>query len=239
VPSAPTDIAPGAPARKVERAASLTLAPPSDEVENVADDVIRVTDRYQGFVLRSTVSGGESGAVGGSLDLRIPADRLQPAIRDLSALAHVRERTQNAEDVTGSYVSRRHRLDEVLAERRALLRRLGRASTANETASIRARLRLTNREIDAARRSLRVLRDRVSYASVTVAIAPDSSASGGGGSTLGNAVDDARGILGTSLAVALVSLAALIPLSIILLAGWVGTRRLVRGRRERALDDAI
>ena len=100
-PVAPTDIAPRAPVRKVERAASLTLAPPNDEVEKVADEVIRVTDRYQGFVLRSTVSGGESGTAGGSLDLRIPADRLQPAIRDLSALAHVRERTQNAEDVTG------------------------------------------------------------------------------------------------------------------------------------------
>jgi hypothetical protein len=239
VPSAPTAIAPRAPGRKVERAASLTLAPPSDEVEKVADDVIRVTDRYQGFVLRSTVSGGESGSAGGSLDLRIPADRLQPAIRDLSALAHVRERTQNAEDVTGAYVSRRHRLDEALAERRALLRRLARALTTNETASIRARLRLANREIAAARRSLHALRERVSYARVTVAIAPDYSESGGGGSTLGDALDDARSILGTSLAVALVSLAVLMPLSIVFLGGWVAARRVVRGRRERALDDAI
>jgi hypothetical protein len=238
-PIAPTDIAPRAPGRKVERAASLTLAPPNDEVEKVADDVIRVTDRYQGFVLRSTVSGGESGTAGGSLDLRIPADRLQPAIRDLSALAHVRERTQNAEDVTGAYVSRRHRLDEALAKRRALLRRLARALTTNETASIRARLRLANREIASARRSLHALRGRVSYAKVAVAIAPDYSVSGGGGSTLGNALDDARSILATSLAVALVSFAVLIPLSIILLAGWLAARRVVRGRRERALDETI
>src|SRR5439155_6349130 len=84
--------------RKVERAASLTLAPPSDKIEDVADDVIRVTDRYQGFVLRSTIAGGDAGGAGGTLDLRIPSDRVQPAIRDLSALAHVRSRTQNTED---------------------------------------------------------------------------------------------------------------------------------------------
>lgn len=237
-PGAQTDIAPRVRGRKVERAASLTLAPPSDEVEDVADDVIRVTDRYQGFVLRSTVSGGGSGTAGGNLDLRIPADSLQPAIRDLSALAHVRERTQNAEDVTGSYVSRRQRLGEAQAERRSLLRRLARALTPNEAASIRARLRLANREIAAARRSLNALRERVSYASVTVAIAADDSESGGG-STLGDALDDAQSILGTSLAVALVSFAVLIPLSIILLAGWFAVRRVVRRQRERALDDAI
>jgi hypothetical protein len=239
IPQSGGGVAPHVRDRKVERAASLTLAPPSDKVEDVADDVIRVTDRYQGFVLRSTVVGTDAGSAGGTLDIRIPSDRIQPALRDLSALAHVRSRTQSTEDVTGSYVSRRGRLDEAIAERRALLRQLARADTPNETSSIRARLRLTNRQIAARRASLRALRERVDYAAITVELQPDDSAADSDGSTLGDALDSARDILATSLAVALVALAILIPGSIIALAAWASIRRVARQRRERTLDETL
>jgi hypothetical protein len=221
--------------RKVERSASLTLAPPSDKVEDVADEVIRVTDQYEGFVLRSTVIGGDAGSAGGRLDLRIPSNRVQPAIRDLSALAHVRSRSQNTEDVTGSFVSRRRRLSEAIAERKALLRQLARADTPNEITSIRARLRLANREIATRRASLHALQDRIDYASIAVELEPDDSPSHSDDSTLGDGLHYARDILATSLAVALVALAILVPGSIIALAAWTTARRLVRHRRDRTL----
>jgi hypothetical protein len=225
--------------RKVERSASLTLAPPRDKVEDVADDVIRVTDQYEGFVLRSTVIGGDAGSAGGRLDLRIPSNRVQPAIRDLSALAHVRSRTQNTEDVTGSFVSRRRRLSEAIAERKALLRQLARADTPNEITSIRARLRLANREIATRRASLHALQDRIDYASIAVELEPDDSPSHSDDSTLGDGFDYAGDILATSLAVAVVALAILVPGSIIALAAWTTARRLVRHRRERTLDESL
>jgi len=225
--------------RKVERSASLTLAPASAKVEDVADEVIRVTDRYRGFVLRSTVVGADAGGAGGRLDLRIPSDRVQPAIRDLSALAHVRSRTQSTEDVTGRFVSRRARLNEAIAERRALLRQLAAADTRNEVTSIRVRLRLINRRIAARRASLRALQDRIDYAAIAVEIVPDDNRTDSDGSTLGDALDSARDILATSLAIALVALAVLVPGSIIALVAWTAARRLVRRRRERTLDEVL
>jgi hypothetical protein len=213
------------------------LATPRTEVEDAADGVIEVTDRYQGFVLRSNVSGGDRGRAGATLELRIPSDKLQSALRDLSELAHVRSRTQTTQDITARFVSARSRLNEAVAERRALLRQLGRAVTTNETASIRARLRLANRRIAAVRSDLRSLRNRVNFSTVSVAIEADESIEASGGNwTPGDALRDARDILRTTLGILLVSLAVLLPLVALSLVAWLAARGVRRGYRERALD---
>ena len=56
---------------------------PVDEMARVAEQVTSVTNRHGGFVLSSSVSTGEDSA-GGDFDLRIPATRLRPALRDLA-----------------------------------------------------------------------------------------------------------------------------------------------------------
>lgn len=233
-------IAPEARERSVARQASLTLSPPRGRVEDVADGVIRITDRYRGFVLSSTVSGGSAGREGATLDLRIPAGRLQTAISDISRLAHVRSRTQSAQDVTAGYTSAQSRLREAIAERRGLLRQLADADTPNETASIRARLRLANRRIARARTALRSIATQVRYAAVGVTVEPGrAQPERSDGWTAGEGLDDALGILGTSVAVALVSLAILVPLALVAALAWVGGRRILRQRRERTLGPAV
>jgi hypothetical protein len=223
--------------RQQDRDAALVLATPRKEVEDAADGVIEVADRYQGFVLRSNVSGGDRGRAGATLELRIPSDKLQSALRDLSELAHVRSRTQTTQDITARFVSARSRLNDAVAERRALLRQLGRAVTINETASIRASLRLANRRIAAVRSDLRSLRNRVNFSTVSVAIEADESIKASGGNwTPGDALRDARDILRTTLGILLVSLAVLLPLVALSLVAWFAARGVRRGYRERALD---
>ena len=237
MPPPPTGVAPRVRDRKVERGASLTLSTPRDEIEDVADGAIRVTDRHGGFVLTSSVSSGEGTEAGATLDLRIPSARLQPALADLSELAHVRARTQEARDITAAFTSPRRRLSDALAERRGLLRQLARADTPNETAAVRARLRAVNRRIDRSQAELRRLRDRVSFAAVSVAIEPGGADSGdGGGWSLGDAADDALGVLRALLGAALVALAVLVPAGLLGGAGWLAYRGWVRHRRERVLE---
>jgi hypothetical protein len=230
------DVAARAREREVERGASLTLAPPRDRIEQVADDAIRVTDRHGGFVLRSAVTAGAGRDAGAALELRIPSARLQPALADLSELAHVRARTQEATDITAEFTSPRRRLADALAERRALLRRLARAVTPNETAAVRARLRAVNRRIDRAQAELRRLRQRVSFSAVSLSIEPGSGASGDGGWSLGDAVDDSLGVLRTLLGATLVGLAVLVPASLVGGLAWLAYRGRVRRRREHVLD---
>jgi Domain of unknown function (DUF4349) len=229
----PSGIAPRARVRKVERAASITLAPPRDEIEGVADGVIRTADRYGGFVLDSSVSSGEREA-GATIDLRIPSDRLEAAIADISKLAHVRARSQQALDITGRYTSPRRRLADAAAERRALLKELARAVTPNQTASVRARLRLVNRRIETARATLRRLENRVNYSAVSVSIEPGSRADGGHW-TVGDAFGDAVTVLGVVAGAGLVGLAVLVPFALLIAVGWVARSAYLRRARERAL----
>ena len=231
---------PGAEDRRIERSASLTLAAPDDRLEDVANDIIAVTDRYDGFVLRSSVSTGEEGASTGDFELRIPASRLQPALRDLSKLGDVRARTQAGEDITREFVSAGDRLGAARAERRGLLTRLESAATDTEAESIRRRLDLVAAEINGLRGQLRDLRLRSDYATVAVTLERSddeegSSDDGSGGDGLGGAFDDAASSLSDS--VELLVRVRGVAIAPALLAGLVllGARTVRRCRREAAL----
>jgi hypothetical protein len=220
--------------RKVERAASITLAAPRDEVESVADGVIRTADRYGGFVLNSNVSSGDRD-VGATIGLRIPTSRLSSAIADISKLAHVKSRSQNALDITGRFSAPRRELADATAERRALLAQLARAVTANETASIRARLGLANDRISEAQATLRRLQNRVAYSSVSVTVEPGAKTASGGSWSVGDAFGDAARVLGVGAGVLVITLAVLIPLALLVALGWAARRAYLRHARNAAL----
>ncbi len=164
--------APGQRNRKIERSIGLELEMPVDQMARVAEQVTTVTNRHGGFVLSSSVSTGEDSA-GGDFELRIPAARLRPALRDLAGLADVRTQSQSGRDVTREHVTARDRLQSARAERRSLLRRLELAATDEEAEAIRRRLDLVAGEINGLRAQLRGLRLRTDYAVVTVSPAAE------------------------------------------------------------------
>jgi Domain of unknown function (DUF4349) len=227
--------APGQRNRKIERSIGLELEMPVDEMARVAEQVTTVTNRHGGFVLSSSVStGGDS--PGGDFELRIPAARLRPALRDLSGLADVRTQSQSGRDVTREHVTAKDRLQSARAERRSLLRRLELAATDEEAEAIRRRLDLVAGEINGLRGQLRGLRLRTDYAVVTVSLLPKDGDEGGaaGGSfddALGDAGDLFVGVAGVIVRVLAVGL----PLGLIALAGWLLGRAFTRRRRESAL----
>jgi Domain of unknown function (DUF4349) len=221
--------------RFVERSAALTLAAPPQDLDDVADGVVRVTDSVGGFVGSSSVTSGREAA----FELRIPSGRLQAALRDLSRLAHVRERTQQTEDITSSVVSARDRLEDARAERASLLRRLARADTDAESARLRARLRAVSRDIARYKAALSRVENRARFANVSVEIVADRSAAAtddGGAWTPGDALRDAGRILEVAAGVAVVAGAAMLPLALVAALAWLAGRRAVRRRREAALD---
>jgi hypothetical protein len=228
-------VAPGERERRIERSAELTLAAPEDELDRVADSIVGVTDRHEGFVLRSSVSTGDDSEGGGTFDLRIPAASLQEALRDLSKLGHVRARSQSGRDVTPAFVSSRDRLSAARAERRSLLRRLAAADSDRAAEAIRRRLDAVSLRIDRLRRELGALRERTDY--VAVAVTLEAEGDDGGAATGGTreALDDSLGLLAGSLNLALRALGVLIPVGIVAGLGWLGGTMLRRRRREAAL----
>jgi hypothetical protein len=228
---------PRSPERLIERSASLTLAAPGDELERLADEVAAVSDRNGGFVLRSSITSGDEGVTGGSFELRIPTDRLRQALRELSALASVRSRTQSGQDVTREFGRARDRLVAARAERRGLLRRLELADTDVEAEAIRRRLDLVAGEIRRLRSQVREVRLRADYATVSISLVEDGGDSGGAGGLdgTGAALDDALDSLAGSLNLALRALGVVIPLALLGLPAWLAGRAVLRRRRESAL----
>jgi hypothetical protein len=235
LPPSPRGFAPGRSDRKIERTISLELEMAVDEMSRVAEQVTTVTNRHGGFVLSSSVSTGEESA-GGDFDLRIPATRLRPALRDLAALADVRTQSQTGRDVTREHVTARDRLRAARAERRSLLRRLEVAATDEEAEAIRRRLDIVAGEINGLRGQLRNLRLRTDYAVVTVSLLPkDGSEGGAGGGSFDDAIGDAGDILVAVAGVTVRVLAVALPLGLIALVGWLGARVVRRRQRESAL----
>lgn len=237
LPPVPGDPRPGSDGRrvrKVERSASLNLVAQPEQIERVAAGVVRITDSVGGFVVTSSVSTGD----GGTFELRVPSRRLQQALAELSKLAHVAERNQATTDITAQHVSARERLQDARAERRSLLRRLAAATTDDEAASLRARLRTVSAQIARAKAALASVRNRAAFSTVAVTLTADPEPGGAdeGAWTPGDALDDAVRVLEVVAGVALVSLAVLLPLSLLVLVGWGAAQWAARRRRERALD---
>jgi hypothetical protein len=228
--------APGQRDRRIERSFSLELDVPVGEMARVADQVTAVTNRHGGFVLSSSVSSGEDEG-GGDFSLRIPTDRLRPALRDLAGLAPVIRQSQDGRDVTREHVTAKDRLQAARAERRSLLRRLEEADTDEEAEAIRRRLDLVAGEISGLRGQLRDLRLRTDYAVVNVSllVAGGDRDEGGMGGSFDDAMDDAGDLLVGFAGVLIRVLAMALPLALIAGAVWLATRALQRRRRESAL----
>jgi hypothetical protein len=237
VPPSGRGFAPGRSDRKIERSVALELEMPVDEMARVAEEVTAVTNRHGGFVLNSSVSTGDEDSAGGDFDLRIPAARLRPALRDLSALADVRSQSQTGRDVTRQHVTAKDRLRAARAERRSLLRRLEIATTDEEAEAIRRRLDIVAGEIHGLRGQLHNLRLRTDYAVVTVSLIARHGDSGGGGAggSFDDALGDAGDLLVTVAGLIVRALAVALPLGLLAFIGWLAGRVFRRRQRESAL----
>jgi Domain of unknown function (DUF4349) len=214
-----------------ELSASLGLSTDADKLQGAADGVVDVTNRYDGFVDSSNVhAGGSNGHA--FFTLRIPAVHLRDALDDLSDLGRVVSRDEGSTNVTGAYIDAGKTYHDARAKVDSLLEELRNASSPTEAAAIRQQLVTARQQLVAAREALRGVKGRVAYAPVGVEI----RANGNGSWSIGDAADDAVGVLEAIAGGALVTLAVLVPLSALLALGWLGARELNRRRREAALD---
>jgi hypothetical protein len=230
--------------RKIARRVDLGLSTSPDRFRGAADGVLDVVRNHRGFVVRSSVSGGDPDVARSQLghasfELRIPAGELPAALGDLSDLGHVVSRTDGARDITSRFVSVKKRIAALEKARQNLLRQLADAVTLTEQESIKRRLEIVEAQLSAAEDDLGAAQRRVHLVPVSVTIDADRALAGegdAGGWSLGDAVGDAGKVLAVTAGVLLVSAAVLGPLAILAALIWLVTRTLARLRRERALD---
>jgi hypothetical protein len=221
----------------VQRAAELTLTPAPADVQDTADGVVRETQAAGGYVQQSSISTRDGGG-SASFTLRIPSARLDATLGRLSKLAHVGALNQSASDITAQTASAADLLSEARAERRALLRSLGRATTDRQIASLKARLRDNRSAIAQRKGALDAQRRRADLATVAVNVEGTGKAdnNGAGAWTPRDALHDAGRVLEVAGGVALIALAVLAPLAILAALAVLAGRSVRRHRREAALE---
>ena len=230
--------------RKVAQKVDLSLSTAPQDFRDAADGVLDVVSDHNGFVVSSSVSGGDPGVKGaqpGQADfrLKVPARELPAALGALSDLGHVVSRTDGTEDITGRFVSAKQRIADLTKARQNLLAQLQDATTTTEQQSIKARLRIVEAQLDDAQGDLAAAQQRVSLVPVSVSVASDSHVGAtdeGGGWGLDDAFGDAKDVLTVMGGVALISVAVLLPLALIAAAAYALYALTLRRQRERALD---
>lgn len=233
----------GRPAHgKIAQDVNLALASSPEDFRDTADGVLDVVDDHGGFVLRSSVSGGDPGVEGSqpgraNFETRIPAGQLQAAIASLSDLGHVVSRTDGAKDITNRFNDAKQRIDTYTRARDRLLERLENATTETEQQAIRAQLRIVEAQLADAQDDLANAQQRVQLVPVSVTVAADSSVTGDDGEWgIGDALDDAGKVLTVAGGVLVVGAAALLPIAILAFLAWLVADRARQRARERTLD---
>jgi Domain of unknown function (DUF4349) len=201
-----------------------------------------VVDEHGGFVLRSSVSGGDPNVEGAqpgraNFETRIPAGQLQAAIAAFSDLGHVVSRTDGAKDITNRFNDAKRRIATYTQARDRLLQRLEDATTETEQDAIRAQLRIVEAQLADAQDDLGNAQQRVQLVPVTISVAADSSVTGDDGEWgIGDALDDAGKVLEVAGGVLVIGAAALLPIAILAFLAWLVADRARQRARERTLD---
>src|SRR3954468_10559960 len=224
--------------RKQIQSVSITLSTRPADVEDVSDRVIRVADTLGGYIQRSSITARQSA----ELTVRVPADKLEPALAQLSRIAHVSSRTQETEDVTDQAVQLNTAVRDARAYRDSLRNRLAHATTDAQAASLRARLARAEQRLRARERQVAQLARETSYATIDVRVRGDrhggAAAPAAGRWTPGDALHDAGRVLEVVAGVALIAAAVALPVAVLAAIAAVLSRLLARRRRERALEMA-
>jgi hypothetical protein len=228
--------------RKVIQGAQLSLSTSSKRVDQVAQEVFNVIGQQKGIVKSSRVTsnGGQGGYA--QFQLAVPSGNLGATMSALSNLqyARVSSRTDSSQDVTNQYrVDQRHLADDQ-ALRTSLLKQLADAVTQAQIDSLTARIHDAEGAISSDERALNALNRSVNFSQIYVSVnagsVPVPVNHGSGGFTLRKAVHDAGRVLTVAAGVALIVLAALLPVALVVaLLWWIGST--VRHRRRmQALD---
>ncbi len=226
--------------RKIVQSSQLALSAPASHIDDVAQEVFRVIGDENGVVNSSTVTASASGYA--QFRLSVPSSALQATMTSLSELkyASVSSRTDATQDVNGQYVSDQRQLADDRALRTSLLKQLANATTQAQIDSLNAQIRDAEASIRGDESSLNGLNHRINFSQISVTVnaaSPVPVAHKSTGSfTLGKAAHDAGRVLTVAAGVALIALAALLPIALIVALIWWIWSALRRRRREQALD---
>ncbi len=156
---------------QIIQTANLRLSIAHGSFDDKVDDVHAIVDSYSGFVVNSTASqGSDKRLVEGSLDLRIPADSYDEALARLRQLGQVEALEESGQDVSQEFVDLNARIRQLRAVEAQLLDLLQQANNVPAALAVQNELSQVQLDLEQARGRLQYLDNRVSYATISLAM---------------------------------------------------------------------
>ncbi|MDW7651166.1 MAG: DUF4349 domain-containing protein [Bacillota bacterium] len=146
-----------------------TLDAALDEINHI----VRVTG---GFFAHSSISGPED-ARRAYLTLRLPADKFEDVMADISELGKLLNENKGGEDVTLQYVDLEARIRNMERQEERLLEILDKAETVEDILRVEQELARVRGQLETMTAEFRYLRDRVDYATIHVSLRETPTAS--------------------------------------------------------------
>lgn len=138
-----------------------------DELLNTVESRVKALG---GYVESSSTYNGSSyygnQSRNADLTIRIPADRLDEFLSQVSADSNVISKSENVSDVTLQYVDMESHKEALLAEQESLLRLMEQAETVEDIITLESRLTDVRYQIESMEARLRAMDNQVTYSTV-------------------------------------------------------------------------
>ena len=179
-----------ATSRKLIKNAAMTVSVVS--VQEAWTKVRKMTEEAGGFVSSSSTDGADEESRSATLQVKVPAERLDAVMESVGALGRVRSRSEQAEDVTAQYLDMEARLRNLQREEVRLLDLLQKAGNVKDLLEVERELSRVRGEIERLQTELKHIDDRVAYSTLTITLTTSATAGTGSGfwdvgETFGNA----------------------------------------------------
>lgn len=226
--------APGRPGSfppKIVRTADLEV-----EVRNFDrawDAAMNLASRHDGFVTNSNTEQINGKLGRGTLTMRVPATKLDAALRDLRRFGKLVRMSSSGADVSAQLVDLDARTRALEAEELQLLELLKRASGVSQVLEVRDRLNAVRQEIESLKAQKELYEDQVAYSTINATLF-ESGAEPDEEPGDGIIIQSWRTALRAGLVIvggALVVLGGLVPLAALGLGTW-SVVRVIRRRRS-------
>jgi hypothetical protein len=224
--------------RKIIKTAEITI-----EVKDFNDSLKRVREilkevapgEQDGFIADSSTSKSDTGAMSGTVVIRVNPNKFDLLVEKLMEVGDVRYQRISGEDVTKEYYDMQARLAGKQEMEKRLLQLLAtRTNSVSDLLEVERELGRVREEIESLQGSIRYYDDLVGMSTVNLTIQePEAVVSGAGGfwEPIRKAIQESFGIFGKSIAALLIFIVGALPWAVVAYIVFLIVRRIVRKRR--------
>ena len=218
----------------------------SVEVDKYDETEIRISEivkRYNGFIANSKSSQNSSGNKSGTITVKVPADKFDALISDVSKAGKVMNQNIQANDVTEEYVDLEARVKTQKELEQRLLKLLNeKATRLSDVIEVEEKLASVRQKIESVEGRMKLLKSQSDLSTLIINVYEPSmiSTSSGGGFfyELGQAIKKGLSGFTNVLAVSITILIAIIPiLFIAYIIFWI-FRKIIRNRKAKRVTNS-